>query len=498
MSKSDSSGNAGSLFFGMTLNTNDFKKKLKDASKTLKTTGGRIKKNLKTIAKGGSLLSGAIAGSSAILLSFAKVTAEATNAQILFAKSIGSTQSEVSGLELASEKLGVETSQVLDKVREFGGLDEFKIYADQVKNAGGEQEQLNKAIEIFGGEGAKLVNILKLGSSGLKEMEQEALKLGLGLSPEQIAKTTKSWNIFEDTLLSIKGLSKQLGTTLMQPFALASGAVDAFIKTFRKDMLNTFNFISDIMSSSIRAGINVFHDVGIPAITTYISFVNQIGSAFARLFNFIANSSPLKSIVGGIKEVASTLNILVANFEQIFISGVTGSISTVIQFAFNSLSKFSDFIGDQLVTLAFAIGKDDFAQNLSDAFTEQSIKIEKIGKDLAQPFVIAMKDADKKLEENIEKQADQTLKNQLVFKGVVLNIEKALSTGSEKLEKNIKRGFTESIKSISSQRSGLAITGSQEEFRTRSQKQDQMLEIHRKNLMANQKIAKNTLKTGVF
>ena len=177
-----SSGKAGSLFYGMTLDTKEFKKKLKDARKLVGSAGKKMAEGFKTIAKGATIVSTAFAAGSAALLVFAKNTAQATNAQLLLADSIGATQGEIAGLELSADKLGVETSMLIDKVREFGGIDAFKKYANQVKDAGDEQAQINKAIEIFGGEGAKMVNILKQGAEGLNAMEQEAMALGLALS----------------------------------------------------------------------------------------------------------------------------------------------------------------------------------------------------------------------------------------------------------------------------------------------------------------------------
>ncbi len=112
-----SSGKAGSLFYGMTLDTKDFKKRLKDARKTLKKAGEEMRQSFTMIGKGFAVVGTAAAAGTAGMFAFAKSTAEATNEQILLADSIGATQSEIAGLELASTRWGVETSMLIDKMR---------------------------------------------------------------------------------------------------------------------------------------------------------------------------------------------------------------------------------------------------------------------------------------------------------------------------------------------------------------------------------------------
>ena len=68
-----------------------------------------------------------------------------------------------------------------------------KKIADQVQGAGDEMAQLAKAQELLGNEGLKLLPILQQGASGFAAMEQEAVALGLALSPEQVAESRVAW-----------------------------------------------------------------------------------------------------------------------------------------------------------------------------------------------------------------------------------------------------------------------------------------------------------------
>ena len=120
-----SSGKAGSLFYGMTLDTKDFKKRLKDVRKSLKSAGEEMRETLSAIGTGFTVVGTAVAAGATGILAFTKATAEANNEQILLANSIGATQSEIAGLQLATDRWGVESDMVIDKMREFGGIDEF-------------------------------------------------------------------------------------------------------------------------------------------------------------------------------------------------------------------------------------------------------------------------------------------------------------------------------------------------------------------------------------
>lgn len=204
----------GLLFWEMTLDDDEFKAKIKDSKSGLDKLDKGSKSSLSSIAGNFALVGAAIgivgAGLGALTIS----TIESIAEQKILADSIGATTAEIAGLEIASSKLGVESSQVIDKMREFGGIDEFKKLADDVKNAGGPVDQLAKSIEIFGGEGAKILPILQQGSAGLKEFENQAIATGLALSPEDTQKATEAWDAYKDLQFELKGAANQLGIAL--------------------------------------------------------------------------------------------------------------------------------------------------------------------------------------------------------------------------------------------------------------------------------------------
>tara|TARA_R110002020_G_scaffold279623_1_gene495352 strand:- start:328 stop:1824 length:1497 start_codon:yes stop_codon:yes gene_type:complete len=484
-----SSGKAGSLFFGMTLETKDFKKRLKKARKDLAKVGKEMREDLGKIAAGGVAVGAGLAAAGAGMLIFAKSTAEATNEQLLLADSIGATQSEVAGLDVAAQKFSVSQDMLIDKMREAGGIDAFKDIADQVKNAGDQSDQLAKAQELLGNEGLKLLPILQQGAAGLKAMEQEAIGLGLALSPQQIAESRAAWEEYEDTLLNIQGLGKQLGTSLMEPFALASAGVKSFINTFRADIISGFKFVSDMMTSVIQSGIKSFIEFGIPILVAIESFAISIGQTFSDIFAFITTEG--NSTFSTFSDFIQGTIDFVATFKQVFIAGVSTAISTVLQGAFNGLAKFSDFVGGLVSEIAFmleglGVEEEGFGHAVTMAFKDQGKSIRDMGKDLAKPFEIAAEDNINEAGKILEKNARKSERLQVKFtKGMS---EFAIKWGeTTKKAGETAKEVTSQLTGASEKRAGAVLTGSQEEAKILSGQADKNLKVQQETRDAAKK-----------
>jgi len=215
----------GLLFWEMTLDDKEFKSKIKDSKKRLEGLDKDSKVSLGKLAGRFTLIAGAVAAVGIGLAKFTADTVPAIAEQKILADSIGATTAEIAGLEIASQKLGLESSQVIDKMREFGGITEFKKLADDVRNAGDATDQLNKSIEIFGGEGTKILPLLQLGSEGLKKFEEQAIRTGNALSPQATQKATEAWGEFQDLQIELKGATRELGVALSEFLPLVIGSV---------------------------------------------------------------------------------------------------------------------------------------------------------------------------------------------------------------------------------------------------------------------------------
>ena len=467
-----SSGKAGSLFYGMTLDTKEFKKSLKDARKAMKSTGEAIREVIGGVSQSFIVTGGAIAAGTSAMMLFTKATAEANNEQILLANSIGATQAEIAGLEIATTRWGVENSMVIDKMREFGGIDEFEKLADDVKNAGDEQSQLNKAIEIFGGEGAKMLTVLQLGSDGLAAMEQEARDLGLALSPQQIEQNNVAWGRFEDTLLTIKGLSRQVGTSFLQAFHMMTGGVKTFVDTFGKDIKNAFSSLGDFMSNALENVFKLFAERGIPFMSAFIKMANSIGQAFQNVFNFITGGG--SEAFSFIETAIDNITIFMLNFGNTLKAAILNSVRFAIEGVFKIIARFSDFIFmavSEIAQVAEFLGALD--EGTTDAIlttmSKVGTEIEGFGKMLAKPYADEFEKTTEEMGKVAEENRRKTQKFQSKFlEGITNFSEEWKKTAEVAKESATETGKTaKAVANLSTERAALAQTGTQEEFRIR-------------------------------
>lgn len=213
-----STGSVGTLSWSAKLDSNEFKKGVRKVKKEMKEAQKAVGQSLKMMAQSFTIATGAVAGLTGALALLTKETADTVNAQNILAESIGSTQSEIAGLELASNALGVSYDQLIDKMREIGGVDAFKRLADQVSSAETATAQMAIAQEALGNEGLKLLPILQQGSVGLAKFEQEARKLGLALPEKEVKALVDAWSDYEALQFRLIGLSRKLGAELAPIF----------------------------------------------------------------------------------------------------------------------------------------------------------------------------------------------------------------------------------------------------------------------------------------
>lgn len=494
-----SSGNAGSLFYGMSLDTKEFKKKLKDVRKTLKKSGEEMREAFTAIGKGFAIAGGAIAAGTTGMFLFAKSTAEATNEQILLADSIGATQSEIAGLNLAATRWGVEQNMLIDKMREAGGIDAFKGIADQVKNAGDETAQLAKAQELLGNEGLKLLPILQQGAGGLKAMEQEAIALGLALSPEQIAQNNAAWGTFENTMLKIEGLSKQLGTSFLEFFGTASAGIDALIDAFGTDIKAAFTELGDFMGRAAESAIKFFSEKGVPFVLAFIKLADSIGKSFEISFNFITGGGT--STLSFVKGIADSITMSILNMGNTIKAGILNSISFIIKGSFGLIEKFSTFVG-MAVSEISEIGEflglldEGTTDKIRTEFSKFGLEIEGLGKKFAKPFDDAFEDTTDEMAKVFEENRKESLKYQSDINKSILEWKDRFQSTSKESKKiaEVNRDAAKAVAGLSDQRTSIAITGSQEEFRIRQG--GQQLALQQKQLFEMKKTRQALEKLG--
>jgi hypothetical protein len=496
-----SSGKVGSLFYGMTLDTKEFKKRLKSVRKNTKTIGREISGTFKAIAKAGSFIGAGMGVASSAMLLFTKASLDAVKAQTLLAESIGSTQGEIAGLELFTKTLGVDTQMVLDKMREFGGLDEFKKLAEEVKNAGDAQAQLNKAIEIFGNEGTKFLPILQQGAAGFAAMEQRARDLGLALSPEQLKTSAVVWDQLADTWDHMKGLATQIAQSLKKPLGVLAAGAKAFMVVFKKDIVGGFEWVADKIESFIRGSFDVFINYGIPFINSFINFANQVGTAFNTLFTWLSPAT--NAALGAFDAFWTKMTDFVATFKDSLVFGFADGINSVIRGFFEAARKVVNMVnGARLTAMALLESDEDVLFHARHAMLQQELAITAMGKKLAAPFVSARDEAFDNMVDIIGKNIDKNSKQAAQWKGILAEFDSNFTTAAKKSSEKFKSTLADTIKlatvNVSDKLVGMIQSGSQEEQNILNRKQDKNLILQQKQLKAQEATAKGIERMVIF
>lgn len=253
----------GLLFWEMTLDDEEFNKKIVSAEKSLNDLDDSGSNSLTNLAGKFAGLAVGVTAAVGGLTAFSVSQIEQITQTKILADSIGATTAEVEGLTIASEQLVGDAGMVIDKMREVGGIDAFKDLADDVKNAGDEQAQLNKAVELFGGEGAKMLAVLQQGSEGLEEFERQALATGRALSPEETEAAAEAYQNWNELVSEATGLARQLGVALgttVIPILKEGVEVVSDLVTATNEIVDGFNIwideilgIEDPLSKGITA-----------------------------------------------------------------------------------------------------------------------------------------------------------------------------------------------------------------------------------------------------
>lgn len=128
---------------------------------------------------------------------------EALNLQVKgYTKSLGEAATPL-------EKLGVATKDAAGNARPMSEV--FLDVADKFKGMQNGAEKTQLATELFGKSGTKLLPILNKGSDGIKEMEDNAKKMGLVLSQDNVDAVAKYTAAHRKMDEAVKGFNLQVG-----------------------------------------------------------------------------------------------------------------------------------------------------------------------------------------------------------------------------------------------------------------------------------------------
>ena len=496
-----STGSMGTLSWSAKLDSNEFKKGVRKVKKEMKEAQKAVGESLKVMAKGFAVVTGAVTGATVALGAMVKQSADVVNSQKILADSIGATQQEIAGLELASDSMGVSYDQLIDKMREIGGIEEFEKLADDVASASSATESMKIAQEALGNEGLKLLPILQQGSAGLRAYSQEALKLGLALPEDKVNALTSAWGAFEKAMQMVRGLTRQLSAELGESFGRTFTLIQAIVETFRDNFVTLFGDINKSYSSFINILVKGVNDYGIPAWVGFQNAVADVGEAVAYLFNLFASSPIGTKIDNWTLSLFDFMSAMKEVSRLLFIDLVLGFINIVGDAMVGTLSWLNDLnakIQDILVDLGIKDRVQVIGEKIVDAVRLEALKK---GLDNVKEVVGGIK---KVFEEDLENALGERIKQvedmQNKFK---FNVDKAEATRLKAFNGGDEDGKTDPVKveldsGGVSQNNVLATAGSVEEFNLMKSQRKEELNILKKIAENTSKTAKNQTQDAGF
>ena len=477
-------GKVGNLFFGINLDSKEFKKGMRQVKRNMKQFQKDMKNGFADVAKGATVLTGAITGLTAGAFALSKQTSELVNAQNILAESLGSTQAEIAGLELASDSMGVSYDMLIDKMREFGGVDEFKNLADDVANAGDETMQLAKAQEIFGNEGLKLLPILQQGSQGLNNYVDEARRLGLALSPDQVDQMTSAWGKYEKMMQKITGATRQMGLIFSESFGEFSEKIGDLISNNLPDLVASVTVVWGAFKSwfnnmimGVELTLGAFHD-----------FTDGVSDEFSTIELLVfALESPFEAFSLFLASWAeTTLSVMSAPFRgfinlvsRIF-SGFTVLLETIV-------TGWAKIFEGLIASLPKGLTEGSDIQSVSKALNRMKGSIAGVRKEVeefgeamdpknftgAYDDLLLTKDKRKEFESLLDKSVDRTRRRMAKVMGDI----SSMGRGEDGAESG-KADVASTVGGMAT----LAVAGSIEAFKLENQTENAILDVNKQQL----------------
>lgn len=347
-----------SLNIDLRANVVKFTRGLNKGIQKVKQFGASVAAVGKRMARFGAIAAAAAAGGMALLV---RSQFDAIDTLGKMSGSLGIATDKLAGLQLAAQIGGVSTEQLNKSLirmvksvadannglstakRAFDALglnsevlaklapdEQFRLIAEAMSNLATQTDRTGVAMDIFGRQGAALLNVLSGGAAGIDEMQRVAEQLGIALDGVEVAQV----ELANDAMTKLKslfiGIARQIAVQLA-PFL--EGLTDRFTDVGTassgagKVVARVFSFIA-----------NVFATIG--------TAVQVVGAAFTAVQGGFARF--LQFMIGGVNKL----------FDLLF------SAADALNFTLpETVRNFREFLGEFEVELG----------NTADAKFEQAV-----------------------------------------------------------------------------------------------------------------------------
>ena len=313
-----------------------------------------------------------------------------------FARRVGEVANGTGELKRALDALGISVFNVDGTVKSTENV--LFEFADGIAATENASEKLAFAFKGFDAEGSELVNTLHKGSAGLKEMFEQAERLGFVLDVEAI----KNTEIFRDRLnelnRSITGFSRRVVSELtpafsamitsitdqLVGFAEASGGWDKLGQAFAKGIIDAFIIVVQVLKQAGAAIAHILEMTGfetdeMKALNDELSKAekNRRGLALSAIHNAEAIEEETKNINRLRAELerlksggSSSFDVLITSLEafKIKIGESNDDVKSLIDGTGDGANALADNVGEVLGAIRNAVKVTSTA--LQGAFTE--------------------------------------------------------------------------------------------------------------------------------
>lgn len=262
----------------------EFQNNMEKASKKTQSFESRARKSMGNVAKAAAAMGAAAAAATAVIV---EKNLESIDNLAKTADKLGITTQALAGLRHAAEITGVSQEnfdkglQYMEKnlgdaARGIGLAKQqleqmnlpvaklmamrpeqaFALIADSIDKMGTASQKTSAAAAIFGRQGIDLINTMKLGSKGLKEMTVEAEALGIAVNRVDAAKVEAANDAMTRSKAAIAGMGQTLTIKLapyIEAVAMAlvkaskeSGGFKAQISAALKAAITGASYLADI------------------------------------------------------------------------------------------------------------------------------------------------------------------------------------------------------------------------------------------------------------
>lgn len=215
-----------------------------------------------------------------------------------FVKRMGEATSGTGAAKKAYDELGLSAEDLAKMTPE----DSLALVADRLGTVENQSQKVALAAQLFGREGVGMINMLKDGSAGLKELRKDAQATGYVLS-EKAARDTETFkDAMLDAQLGMTGMKNTIGAELMPAVTELMGDLSGWMRE-NKDQVKAF---AATFGEKMKSALPVIRDLAVGAAKTAQN-IAWLASKAAGLVGGVENLSMVLAILFALKPALTIL-----------------------------------------------------------------------------------------------------------------------------------------------------------------------------------------------